>query len=63
MKSLKSMKGEKGFLRNAVILTLATALVAFVIDEWGIAQVIVISLMILLTAGQWALFVYMKKTK
>lgn len=54
-------KDAKPFLRNALILTVATALVALLMNEWGAAQIIIIVLLALISAGQWALFLYMKK--
>ena len=54
-------KDAKPFLRNALILAAATALVALLMNEWGAAQIIIIVLLALISAGQWALFLYMKK--
>lgn len=54
-------KDAKPFLRNALILTAATVLVALLMNEWGVAQIIIIVLLALISAGQWALFLYMKK--
>ena len=54
-------KDAKPFLRNAAILTAATVLVAVLMNEWGAAQIVVIALLSLLSAGQWGLFLYMKK--
>lgn len=54
-------KDAKPFLRNALILTVATVLVALLMNEWGAAQIIIIVLLALISAGQWALFLYMKK--
>ena len=54
-------KDAKPFLRNALILTPATVLVALLMNEWGAAQIIIIVLLALISAGQWALFLYMKK--
>lgn len=54
-------KDAKPFLRNALILTVATVLVALLMNEWGAAQIIIIVLLVLISAGQWALFLYMKK--
>ncbi len=53
----------KPFLRNAVILTAAAVLIPLMMNEWGAAQVIITVLLALLAAGQWALYVYMRKTK
>ena len=54
-------KDAKPFLRNALILTADTVLVALLMNEWGAAQIIIIVLLALISAGQWALFLYMKK--
>ena len=54
-------KDAKPFLRNALILTAATVLVALLMNEWCAAQIIIIVLLALISAGQWALFLYMKK--
>ena len=54
-------KDAKPFLRTALILTAATVLVALLMNEWGAAQIIIIVLLALISAGQWALFLYMKK--
>lgn len=51
----------KPFLRNAVILTAAAVLIPLMMNEWGAAQVIITVLLALLAAGQWALFLYLKK--
>lgn len=51
----------KAFLRNAVLMTIAAAVIAFMISSWGAAQVIIILLVALLAAGQWALYFYMRK--
>ena len=51
----------KPFLRNAVILTAATVIIALLMNSWGAAQVIVMILMAALSAAQWELFAYMRK--
>lgn len=51
----------KPFLRNALIITAATILVAVLMNNWGAAQFIIIILLALISAGQWALFLYMRK--
>lgn len=51
----------KPFLRNAVILTAATVIIALLMNSWGAAQVIVMILMAALSAAQWVLFAYMRK--
>lgn len=51
----------KAFLRNAVLMTIAAAVIAFMISSWGAAQIIIILLVALLAAGQWALYFYMRK--
>ena len=54
-------KQQKSFLRNAILLTLALALVVLFMESWGAAQIIVTALVAFLAAGQWALFIYIKK--
>ena len=54
-------KNSKVFLRNAVILTLATVIIILLMNSWGVAQVIIAVLLALLSAGQWGLFFYMRK--
>lgn len=56
-------KQAKSFLRSAIILTLATAVVILFMEEWGVVQVVIALLLALLTAGQWALFIYLKRNK
>lgn len=51
---------SKSFLRNAVILTLALAMLCVLMPEWGVAQVIVIILVAVLAGFQWVLYFYMK---
>lgn len=51
---------SKSFLRNAIVLTLALAMLCVLMPEWGVAQVIVIVLVALLAGFQWLLFFYMK---
>ena len=51
----------KSFLRNAILLSLAALAVILMMNEWGVAQVIISLLLVLLAAGQWVLFVYMQK--
>ncbi len=58
------MKKSTGiFLKNAVILTLALLVVIIFMPEWGVAQIIIVLLIAILAAGQWVLWVYMRKTK
>lgn len=54
-------KQQKSFLRNAILLTLALVMIVLFMENWGAAQIIVTALVALLAAGQWALFVYIKK--
>ena len=54
-------KNSKVFLRNAVIITLATVIIILLMNSWGPAQVIISVMLALLSAGQWALFIYMRK--
>lgn len=49
-------KNKKSFLRNAVILTAALAVVILFMDEWGVAQILITVLVAMLAAGQWLLF-------
>lgn len=56
-------KQAKSFLRSAIILTLATAVVILFMEEWGVVQVVIALLLALLTAGQWALFIYLMRNK
>lgn len=54
-------KNSKVFLRNAVIITLATVIIILLMNSWGPAQVIIAVMLALLSAVQWALFIYMRK--
>ena len=54
-------KTSKGFFRNALLMTAALAVVIVFMQEWGVAQVIIVILVALLAAGQWALWLYMRK--
>lgn len=54
-------RNSKVFLRNAVILSLATVIIILLMNSWGPAQVIISVLLALLSAGQWGLFIYMRK--
>lgn len=49
-------KNKKSFLRNAVILTAALAVVILFMDEWGAVQILITVLVAMLAAGQWLLF-------
>ena len=51
------------FLKNAVLLTVILGVIIFFMPEWGVAQVIIVLLVALLAGGQWALWVYMKKSR
>lgn len=53
----------KPFLRNAVLLTIILGVIIFFMPEWGVAQIIIVLLVALLTAGQWALWIYIKKSR
>ncbi len=58
------MKNQaKPFLKNAIILTAATVLIAVCMREWGVAQILIVALVALLAGAQWALWAYMRKTK
>lgn len=54
---------SKSFLRNAVVLSAALVVIILFMENWGAAQIIIVALVALLTAGQWGLFFYMKKQK
>ncbi|MGN1338955.1 MAG: hypothetical protein ACI4WS_01555 [Oscillospiraceae bacterium] len=54
-------KNAKVFLRNAILLTAVTVLIILLMEQWGVAQVIIAVLLALLSAGQWGLYLYMKK--
>ena len=56
-------KNEKAFLRSAVILTLSLLVIIFFMPEWGVMQVVIVLLVALLAGAQWALFVYIKRSK
>ena len=56
-------KNEKAFLRSAVILTLALLVIIFFMPEWGVMQIVIVLLVALLAGAQWALFVYIKRSK
>ncbi len=51
----------KPFLKNAVLLTVILGVIIFFMPEWGAAQVIIVLLVAVLTAGQWVLWIYMRK--
>lgn len=51
---------RRSFLRNAIILTLALAMLCVLMPEWGVAQVIVIILVAVLAGFQWLLYFFMK---
>lgn len=54
-------KQAKPFLKNAVILTVALGVVILFMEEWGVAQILIVLLVGLLATGQWLLWLYMKK--
>ena len=54
-------RNSRVFLRNAIIMTLATVAVILLMNSWGVAQVIISVLLALLSAGQWGLYIYMRK--
>ncbi len=56
-------KTEKSFLRNAILLTAALAVICVFMREWGAAQIIIVLLVAGLAAMQWFLFFYVKKKK
>ncbi|MBQ8195600.1 MAG: hypothetical protein IJZ47_09570 [Oscillospiraceae bacterium] len=53
----------KPFLKNAVLLTVILGIIIFFMPEWGVAQVIIVLLVASLAGGQWALWVYMRKSR
>ena len=53
----------KPFFKNALILTAVLVVVIIFMPEWGVAQIFIVLLVALLAAGQWALWVYMKRSK
>ena len=53
----------KPFLRNALLMTLADVMIILFMQEWGVAQIIIVLLVTLLAAGQWALWIYMRKPR
>ena len=60
MKKQKRTGSNKSFLRNAIILTLALAMLCVLMPEWGAAQVIVVVLMTFLAGFQWFLYFFMR---
>lgn len=56
-------KNAKSFLRNAVLLTVALAVIVIFMREWGVAQIIIVILVAGLAGMQWFLYFYMKKLK
>lgn len=52
--------GNKSFMRNGIVLTLALVMLCVLMPQWGAAQVIVIILVALLAGFQWLLYFYMK---
>lgn len=55
--------GAKPFLRSGLLLTAAAAVICIFMPEWGVAQVLITALVVLLAAVQWLLFFYMRKQK
>lgn len=53
--------GAKAFLKNAILLTAADIVIILFMQQWGLAQVIIVLLVTLLAAGQWVLWAYMRK--
>ncbi len=54
-------KASKSFLRNAILLTAALAVICVFMREWGAAQIIIVLLVAGLAGMQWFLFFYVKK--
>ncbi|MDE7360717.1 MAG: hypothetical protein K2N38_02155 [Oscillospiraceae bacterium] len=57
------MKNAKGFLRSAVVLTVALIVICVFMPEWGVMQALIVLLVALLTGLQWFLFFYIKNIK
>ena len=57
------MKNSKGFLKSAIILTIALVIICVFMPEWGIMQIVIVLLVALLTGFQWFLFFYIKNVK
>lgn len=55
------MKKNNAFLKPAIILTLALVMICVFMPEWGLAQIIVVVLVALLTGFQWFLFFFLRK--
>ena len=55
------MRSSKAFLKTAIILTAALAVICIFMPEWGVAQIIVVLLVALLAGFQWFLFFYLRK--
>ena len=53
----------KPICRNALLMTLADVMIILFMQEWGVAQIIIVLLVTLLAAGQWALWIYMRKPR
>lgn len=53
--------GAKVFLKNAILLTVADIVIILFMQQWGLAQVIIVLLVTLLAVGQWVLWAYMRK--
>ncbi len=56
-------KNSRAFLRSALILTAALAVIIIFMNEWGLAQILITALVAVLAGAQWALWLYIKKTK
>ena len=56
------MKKNNAFLKPAIILTLALVMICVFMPEWGVAQIIVVALVALLTGFQWFLFFFLRNT-
>ncbi len=54
-------KNSGAFLKSAIVLTAALAIIILFMEEWGVVQVIICLLVALLAAGQWGLYAYMRK--
>ncbi|MCM1164765.1 MAG: hypothetical protein NC299_00415 [Lachnospiraceae bacterium] len=57
------MKNAKSFLKSAVILTAALAVICVFMPEWGAMQIVIVLLVALLAGLQWFLFFYIRNIK
>lgn len=60
MRNKGSNVGRK-FLINAVLLTIATIMVGVMMPSWGVAQIVIIALLALISGFQWVLWFNIRK--